>query len=322
MDDQQHNPVRRNAGQGVSVGAGLQESRLNTDLIDFLRKYGSYALYAILIIAGLYAATNWYKQREAKALDTAFLALNRAAETGSADALLAVANQYAGKAAVADLANLRAAVIIFEDARFGVTPGTPINLREFPPEENRITDEQAMTQFARSEELFRSVLNRNASNKNRYLIAQQARWGLASALAAQGKFDQAKQAITDYADAAKRNNWPAHASIAANRLALLQDATHNSLLPALAELPPANIAPTNMPAPQTPGLSFGATPPQQQQTGGMPIPGFNPQGNDGASVNPVTDPEILEMLNEFRRQQQEGGNPTFPTPPSPSEPKP
>jgi hypothetical protein len=310
MTDQHPNHSRGGAGHGVSVGAGLQEARLNTDLIDFLRKYCSIALYAIVVVAGLYFATNWFKQREARALDAAFLALNRAVESSSADALLAVANEHKGKAAVAELATLRAALVIFEDARMGVRAGTPVDQRQFPSEENRLTEQQIQAEYARAEELFRSVAQKVGNAKDRYLVAQQARWGLATALAAQGKFDQAKQAMTEYAQAAKRNGWAAQESFALNRLAILEEATRYSTLPALAELPASNVAPDPATLPVAPSTTA-----QPQPSGGMPIPDFTPQN---ASVTPVTDPELLERLNELRRQQQQGGNPALP--PAPAQP--
>jgi len=316
MDDQQqNNPQRVGAGQGVSVGSGLQESRINTDLIDFLRKYGPYALYAMLIIVGLYAATNWYQQREARGMDTAFMALNGALETGSVDALLEVANRHGGKGAVGELASLRAALIISEAARLGVTPETPMNLRENPPAENRLTDEQVAAQYARAEELYRGVLQRTRGSRDRYLVAQQARWNLGSVLAAQGKFDEAKQMITEYTETARRERWEAHASVGDQRLALLDEAQRFGLLPRNEDVPEGNRGGSAMPAPgaQQPGMGFGATP---GQPGGMPTPTVTPQGGqqEGMTSTRVTDPELLERLNEQLRQQEQQGQGGMPIP--------
>jgi hypothetical protein len=315
MDDQNNNPTRGQAGQGVSVGVGLQESRLNTDLIDFLRKYGPYALYVTLIIVGIYAATNWFQQREAQAMDNAFMALNRALETNSPDELLRVASEHAGRGSVAELANLRAALIIAEAARLGVTPETPMNLRANPPAENRLTDEQAAAQFARAEELYRAVLQRTRGSGDRYLVAQQARWNLATALAAQGKFEEAKQMITEYGETARRGRWEAHASVADQRLALLTEAASFGTLPRDAELPDANRGGATMPSPlpAQPGLGTGPTIRPQQ---GMPIPGANPVApQPGMTSTPITDPAVLERLNaQLRQQQQQQGGMPIPQP--------
>lgn len=305
MDDQQqNNPQRAGAGQGVSVGAGLQESRINTDLIDFLRKYGPYALYAMLIIVGIYAATNWFKQREAQGKDQAFMALNAALQSNSPDELLAVAQEHSGQGSVAELATLRAGSIITEAARLGVTPETPQNLRANPPEENRLTDEQVAAQFARAEELYRGVLQRTRGAQDRYLVSQQARWNLATVLAAQGEFEEAKQLIAEYGETARRERWEAHASVADQRLALLNEAQQFGLLPRNEEVPQSNRGGAAMPSPMN------------QQPGGMPMPSVTRQGGqEGMTSSPVTDPELIERLNEqLRQQQQQQGGMPIPRP--------
>ncbi|MGP1346525.1 MAG: hypothetical protein ACTS3F_07645 [Phycisphaerales bacterium] len=329
MDDQQNQNKgpREQGGQGLTVGAGLQESRLNTDLIDFLRKYGPYALYATLIVVGLYVAVNWYQERGEATRDQAFVALTAAAQSGSPDALLEVAEAHRGEGSVSELARLRAAMLIVESARLGVAVGTPQEQRANPPAEARLDEAQVNEHFSRAESLYRSVLERTRNQRDRYLVAQQARWGLATALSGQGKFDEAISVIEEYKATGERAGWSGHVAIAEERLVLLQDAKALSALPTLASIPASNRAPAT-----TPGVQAPVNVRQNQQLQpGMPIP--NPmrssvEEQDGMSVNRLTDPEMIRRLEEQLRQAQQGGggSPAVPTPtpePAPqSEPDP
>ena len=102
--------------------AGLEESRLNVEFIEWLRKWGS----PLLLIAALAGAAWVVRERLQRGhnekVDRAFTEFEAAAGTDnpSPDALLAVATEFAGVRAVPTLAKLEAADAYLDGVRRGV----------------------------------------------------------------------------------------------------------------------------------------------------------------------------------------------------------
>ena len=67
--------------QQIKAGAGLEESRINQDLIDFLQKWGSWILMALAVAALAYAGLQWLERQrvEKKSLWRASSAASNAA---------------------------------------------------------------------------------------------------------------------------------------------------------------------------------------------------------------------------------------------------
>ncbi|HVZ93431.1 MAG TPA: tetratricopeptide repeat protein, partial [Phycisphaerales bacterium] len=95
----------------IQVGAGLQESRLNADLIQFLQKYGTPILMVVLVIVLGYVGWSKYNRWQAERRDEAFAAYQAARGgvgadgtlAGSPDNLLKVAEERRGRGAVWEL---------------------------------------------------------------------------------------------------------------------------------------------------------------------------------------------------------------------------
>ncbi|XOV74239.1 MAG: hypothetical protein ACFHWZ_11765 [Phycisphaerales bacterium] len=105
MDDQKRQ---------VEAGAGLQESRLNQDFIDLLKKYGTTVLLVLLVIMATYVGIQRYAQYQEDKTDQAFADLDNAANTPAV--LLAVAEQWDGRASVWEIATIRAAKAYLDSA--------------------------------------------------------------------------------------------------------------------------------------------------------------------------------------------------------------
>lgn len=193
MDDQPRNP-----DQGrLEVGAGLQESRLNTDLIDWLNKWGVYILSAVLVVALIYVGSVQLNQARQDRLDEAFTGHtaargDRGPDTvlsGSPDTLLALADDSAGQASIPILARLDAADIYLGSARRGLRPGTDVNN---PMPEDALTDEQIESMLTQAGEQYQQVLERTGSGLDRAVIRLHALEGLASVRLSQSNIGDAE----------------------------------------------------------------------------------------------------------------------------------
>jgi hypothetical protein len=214
MDDQKRN---------VETGAGLQESRLNQDFIDLLKKYGTTVLLVLLAIMATYVGIQRYSQFQQDKTDQAFADLDNAANTPAV--LLAVAEQWDGRASVWEIATIRAAKAYLDSARTRTEAG--VNPAEVA-ETDLLSDERVVASLNEAATLYERVLNRTAGSKP--IFAQQARWGLATAhmsLAAladdeqrTAHFDNAETALRDFVSAAEGTD-PNKVAIGTKRLELI-----------------------------------------------------------------------------------------------------
>ena len=103
----------------IREGAGLEESRLNTEFIDFLRKYSTPMLLVVAAVAGGYGGLKYLERQRELARDSAFVQLESALNSRSATALTGVADDNESRGAVAPLARLNAAVAKLEEKKNG-----------------------------------------------------------------------------------------------------------------------------------------------------------------------------------------------------------
>ena len=67
----------------IQAGAGLQESRLNEDFINFLRKWGPFFTYGILAIVLVWLGIGQYQSWKARQSAQAFADLAAAGHVGT-----------------------------------------------------------------------------------------------------------------------------------------------------------------------------------------------------------------------------------------------
>ena len=203
----------------IVAGAGLEESRLNTDFIDFLRRWGSHLLLIIAGVAAAYSALAWWQRREAVKLDTAYAELSAAEVAGSPDNLMRVASDHAAQGAVRELATIEAADAYLTSGWSGVAPGG-----DPTSEDDRLTDEQRRANFQRARDLYAEVAARVASEPKRTLHLLDAKFGFAAASASLGETAAAEQALKEVAALARERQYPALAAMADGKLASLAKA--------------------------------------------------------------------------------------------------
>lgn len=280
MDDRQRTIVE---------GAGLEESRLNQDFIDFLRKWGTPMLLLVVLAAGIYSGTTMWKRFQERAHNQAYADLHAAAVAGSPDNLVVVAEQHKGQGAVYELALIEAADAYLESARLGLRPGGDWNTAE-----DRLTDEQVKANLSRANDLYGRVVASTKGKPGHALHELNGLFGQAAVAESLGDIDAARATLTKAEEVAAKAEFPQLVAIAKERVASLG---------ALTDLPPmydaANVrssgaapAPASSPlnanlggslAPQTPPAA-PATPADPFDIGGSsdnplptPPPGVQPQ---------------------------------------------
>ena len=236
---QPNQPSDPNRTQGATIGEGLQESRLNTEFIDFLKKYGDRALFVVLLIVVAYVAWGWWQDQQLDALDRAFADLDSAQ---SASLLSIAASEHPGKGSVPVLAQARAAAIELSEARRGYPQTVDLLVAT---DEDRLSEEDRNK--LRRSALGRLVIVKNQARNNPALapLLYRAHWDSATAHIDLGEFDQAKSELEAARAVAEQMTSQTSIDLANRRIAEL-----DSIRRARPPVETLAIAPT--PAPDQP----------------------------------------------------------------------
>lgn len=274
--------------QNVQVGAGLQESRLNTELIGFLQKYGSWAIYALLAVVLVYVGKDYLDKRRVQKLDDAYGDFRAALTAGNPATLVENASTHAGQGAVPAMSRIEAARLYLEAARRGLKPGADA-LKPNPEDRLDEAGRKSMAEQARAQ--VDAVL---ADSSAPELLVQQARWFKASLLADGGDIDGAVAVMKEVADAAKRSGFIDQELKANERMTHLaklknvRPAFPSAELPESAREPKPVVAETTPPVAATPAIDPNA-----------PIVNAPP----GVEVKKVSPEEVERMLKSLNKPQ-------------------
>lgn len=171
----------------IVEGAGLEESRINEDLIAFLNKWSFPVLLVVAVISGGYYLKNTYQQRKIARRDQAFAQLGavEASQAPSVYSLTEIANQFEGVGSVAELARLKAADLHLDAARTGIDPADGTT---------ELSDDDRAFHLKEAEGLYRGVLDAVADDPDRVLIAVNAAFGLGAVAETRDDTDAARSA--------------------------------------------------------------------------------------------------------------------------------
>jgi len=193
MDDRQTKIVE---------GAGLEESRLNTEFIEWLNIWGFRILLVCLVLAAGWAGKGWWDRHQERQTDEALTALNSAIGSGSPDGLEAVAREWRGKPQVWELAMLEAAELHHRAARLALRPGGDTQVLE-----DRLAPEQVAAHLSSARALYEQILERDRSSAPT-LRTLNARSGLAAVALTELRIDDAKAILNQLAADAARAGFP------------------------------------------------------------------------------------------------------------------
>lgn len=219
--------------------AGLEEARINADLIEFLNKWSSPVLILIGLVGLGWFGWNYLERARAEKVNQAFAALEGAAAGGSPSpaSLRNIAAEYGGVGSVAHLALLRTADLYLQAAIARVEPGAELDPSGEPVNEaDRLDDERVAAYLSQARDLSRQVADSTGNEPGMGLLRYQAFMRHGAALEGLGSPDEAKASYAQAAEAARAGGFPQLAGLAESR-------TERSLggmvsLPSRAELAP------------------------------------------------------------------------------------
>ena len=296
--------------QNIEVGAGLQESRINQELLDWLNKWGSWILTGVLIIVLAYLGYIKYGEYQASRRDKAFASYMETRGTagaagvlsGSPDNLITLAEDKAGIGSVSHLARLDAAEIYLGWARLGLKPGSISDTNPEPAEEDVLSAEAEAEMYTTSYDLYKRVATDTASDEAHALFRLKALWGMAAASASLGEFDRATAEYESVQAFAGEIGLPDIVQRADNALASIDDWQTPLTIYSEDDLPP-DLRPID------PNDDFPARPVLDDAfQGGGPVR----IGPEDSLLD--VDAEILPV--EPEASEEEGGNPVTSEDPS------
>ena len=280
--------------------AGLEESRLNQDFVDFLKKYGTWLLLLVALVATGYSVYTRREQSKTLELSDAFRDLNAAsgsfatdrinwgtvdtdgkgiAQDANPETLIRIADERKGIVGVSVLARLTAADGLLRTLRTGVKPSSEIGRDGNPVNpDDLLTPDQRTANLDQAERLYNEVLTQARGQSGSLITQMNAMYGLAAVAECRSKFDDAKSQYEAIAKLVDGTPFAAHVSVAKGRIAGLD---------ALSKLPPPF---TKADLPRIPGVDPDPTPPPVP----VPAPGAEaPVGGpipDPAATPPVVPP--------------------------------
>lgn len=286
MDDRQRQIRER---------AGLEESRINVEFLEFLKKWGTPMLFAVAVVAGGMSAYRWYNQRTDDRSAQAFGELEAAMSSGSPESLTAVADQYQGVGSVAPMALLEAGDSYLQAVVSGIKPGSTLKPDGTPNNaDDVLTPDDRSSYLDRAAASYQRVYDLSNSKPGRTVFAVGALYGLAAVAESKQDWDGAKSRYEEIIQRTKGTAFDDQAKLAAAREASLESLKQAPVLYPKAELPPLP-----RPATDIPGLPPGTLtplpgpPPQIQQPQPQPVqpgPAGPPAPGEGTPTQPPAAP--------------------------------
>lgn len=282
MDDRQRQ---------VQVGAGLQESNINQEFIDFLKKWGDWFLYGLLVVVALYAGSIWWGNYQRSQHNEAYMQYVSARGVkstdgvlnGSPDNLLRVAEEWSGRGSVEELATLDAAQIYLACARRGIAPGGSVT---DPSEEDVLSETERDEMYRRAKGLFERVVAMTAGKEEKALLEIRAQFGLAAAATSLLEFDEARAALERAAELSKEAGFLDKEAQAERELKKLAELGEPMPVYAAAELP-EQMRPAPAPGRVLPSGGPGQTAqPIEISPAEPPVPTPAPGPAEGAGGEP------------------------------------
>lgn len=280
MDDRQRQ---------IREGAGLEESRLNQDFIEFLRRWSTPVLLVVALAAAGYAGYSRYEEYKAKRVAKAYEELENVTSSAnpSPASLRGVADEFEGVGSVSLVARLSAADAYLRAVRIGLKPGAQLTaMGEVQNKDDLLTDEDRKENLAQAEALYQKVYDDANHGNAQVLLAMGAAYGLAAVAESRNDLAAAKAAYERVVQLVDGGPYQDQAKLAKARIADLDTLAKAPVLISQAELPkppaPPVPAAAEAPAGDAPKLDVGPAVPSLTP----PLPAEPPTAPEQAPQTP------------------------------------
>lgn len=235
----------------IRQGAGLEESRINTDFIDFLNKWSSPVLIGLGLIGLGWAGLRYLDRKKTEKIDGGFAAYSDVVSgtNPSPASLRNIATEFDGVRSVPELALLDTVDIYLRAAIAGVEPGAEIDpVNGLPRQEtDRLDEARTISYLQQARDLSQQVIAATSEDEGKRLLTIHAMMRLAAAQEGLGASTEAKSTYASIVSMAKVSGFPELATLAEARGNAVDAVAGGVVLPsqgALAPLPgeqPVNI---------------------------------------------------------------------------------
>lgn len=271
----------------IREGAGLDESRINQDFIDMLRKWSSPALMVIAGIVLLFAGKNFLDKRANERVNRAFEEVANAVDytvaSPSPVTLRAIREQYGDVRGIAPMSALREADVYLNAAVRGVAPGAEPELDADNQPTGTFAAEDLLDEAGRAEmlekagALYREVAGMTKGGEDWAIHRLGAQFGLAAVAESTGDAAGAKSAYAEAKAIAEAAGFALWAKVADERMATAESMVVPVTLISREALPKAPEVDLELPAMPGLGEMPGAEAPvateaPAQETGGAAVP--------------------------------------------------
>ncbi|MFG0284343.1 MAG: hypothetical protein ACF8R7_07960 [Phycisphaerales bacterium JB039] len=254
----------------IKEGAGLEESRVNVEFVDFLKKWSTPALLVVAaIVVGMFALRKLEERRQSY-LDAAFAQYESAArpkgvgpDTAPLTSVVAispftlqgVAEEYGDVKGARWLSRLAAADTYMTAVRTGVTLGATVMAdgTVADPEQDLLGPEARTDYLEQARSLYRAVLQDTENDPNATIHTIRALFGIAAVQESAGELEGARQSLDRVATLAAARGFGTLARLAERRIQTLDSLETPVELVSSESLPELPwLAPPPPPAPEQP----------------------------------------------------------------------
>ncbi len=209
----------------IVEGAGLDEGRVNQEFIDFLNKWSSPVLFGLALIAGGWWYWNYRAEQKIAYRDSALVQLENASLSGNPNpvTLVALADEFGNIPGLAPRALLAAADVRLSAASRGVFPGATVEQDGTVGEDDLLTDEDRLDEFAKADKLYKQAWDLTTADSDMAIHAVGAASGMAAVAESLGDVEAARTAYERVIEIAQREGFAQHEAIATSRYETLEE---------------------------------------------------------------------------------------------------
>jgi len=220
----------------IREGAGLEDSRVNQEFVDFIKKWSSPVLIVLACASLAWAGFQHLERKKTEKLNTAFAQLDETTQGGnpSPSSLKTVAEEYKGVGSVSAIALLATTDIYINAFVSGIDPSGETDTLTGQPA--MLDEAQRKVYLEEAGKTANEVLALTRDVPGKELLAMQAMSRLASINEGKRDFDGAKTMYERLAAAAASAQFPSIANMANTRIANLDSLKDLPALPSDADL--------------------------------------------------------------------------------------